>query len=329
MKIYDKAKDIPKEWDEFCIDNFYMSREKLEFFEKVNNCNQKYYMVYNENDKIEACFVMFPFKYEFSKRIKLNVQLIFLPASVADPGIVAKPNSKALADCLKKIKGIKLILSTSEDFKLLNGIRQEGLPNCMLNVKWDTMEEYKNSMRNNYRKNINKVIKKQNLLSKRIITNPKEFTKETHDLYLQVMNHADYVLETLNLDFFQNNFSKTIVLELENEPKAFVQFAEDGEKIIGEFCGFDYEDREKYDLYNIIMVVFIQYAIENGFKIIDIGQSAYRTKLRYGAYLEPKYSWLFYNGNKICNAILKYILLKDNNNKPIYNYNVFREENQN
>lgn len=63
----------------------------------------------------------------------------------------------------KKIKGIKLILSTSEDFKLLNGIRFNG------------------------------------------------------------------------------------------KPKAFIQFVEVGEKIISEFCGFDYKDRDKYNLYNNII----------------------------------------------------------------------------
>ena len=267
MEVYDKAKDIPMEWDEFCKDNFYMQREKLQFLENVNDCNQKYYMVYNTENILEACFVMFPFKYEFSKRIKLNVKLIFLPASVADPGIVAKPNSEALCESLKKIKGIKLILSTSEDFKLLNGVRQEGLPNCMMKINWDTMEEYKNSMRTNYRNRINKMIKRGNPLTKRILTNQEEFTLEMYNLYRQVMNHAGYVLETLDIEFFRNNFSKTLVLESENTPKAFVQFAEDGEKIIGEFCGFDYQDRQKYNLYDNIILGFIQYAIENGFKI--------------------------------------------------------------
>lgn len=104
IKIYDKAIEIPEEWDKFCCQNFYMMRRNLEFLEQVNPCEQKYYIVYNKDNEIEACFVMFPFKYEFSKRMKLKVKLIFLPVSVADPGIVAKPYSEALSKCLKKLR---------------------------------------------------------------------------------------------------------------------------------------------------------------------------------------------------------------------------------
>jgi len=323
-QIYDKATDIPEEWNVFCKENIYMNTEKLHFFEEVNPCHQKYYMVYNKENELEACFVMFPFEYEFSEKVKRNVKLIFLPVSVADTGIVANPNSKALKSALKKIKGIKLILSTSEDFKLLGGVRYRGLPNCMMDIKWNTLEEYLNSMRRRYRKNIKETIKKGEKLTKRVLTNNNEFTQEMYDLYKQLMDRADYVLEILNLDFFRNSFAKTIVLEEDNKPKAFVQAIECGDKLIGEFCGFDYKDRDKYDLYKNIILAFIEYAIVNGFKTIDIGQSAESVKLKFGAYLQPKYSWIFWNGNKVCNMILKFILLRKKEDRQEYNYHVFK-----
>lgn len=64
----------------------------------------------------------------------------------------------------------------------------------------------------------------------------------------------------------------------------------------------------------------IQYGIENGFEIIDIGQSAEGTKLKFGAYLEPKYSWLYYNGNTFLNRMLKFILLRNTSPRRVYNY---------
>lgn len=64
------------------------------------------------------------FKYKFFKKIQLNVNLIFLPVSVADPGIVAKPLSKPLSNCLKKIKRLTIflfkILVESVDVKYIN-----------------------------------------------------------------------------------------------------------------------------------------------------------------------------------------------------------------
>jgi len=324
IKVYESAIDIPVQWDSFCKDNFYMNKTKLIFLEQVNKCSQKYYMVYNKNNILESCFVMFPFKYEFTKKIRLNVKLIFLPVSVADPGIVAKTESTALHNCLKKIKGIKLILSTSEDFKLLNGIRYEGLPNCVMKINWDTFEKYINSMRSRYRHHINKTLRKREPLTKKILNNNLDFNQEMLALYKQVMNNNEYIIENLNIDFFHNNFSKTIILEYKGKPKAFVQFAEDRDKLIAEFCGFDYKDRDKYDLYNNINLLIIEYAIENKFKMIDIGQSAEGTKLKFGAELEPKYSWIFFNGNKICNFILKFTLLHNNKPRKIYEYNVFK-----
>lgn len=326
MKIYERAEDIPSCWDDFCNNNYFMNRKRLKFLESVNNCKQKYYIVYNQLNQIEACFVMFPFRYEFSRRTKIKVKLIFLPLSVADPGIVARKNSEVLAKCLKKIKGIKMILSTSEDFALLNGIKQQGLPNCIMNVSWNTFEEYIDSMRYRYRKKIKNMIKKRESLDKRVLLNNEEFSEEMYELYEQVMNHAGYVLENLNLDFFHNDFSKTIVLELNGKAKAFVQFVEVNEKIIAEFCGFDYKERDKYDLYNNTILSLIEYAIENGFKIIDIGQSAEEAKLKFGCDLEPKYSWIFYNGNKLYNAILKFILFHDTSPRETHKFNVFRKD---
>lgn len=325
MKIYNHAKDIPDEWNLFCKENFHMNRNILEFLETVNDCKQKYYMIYNDDKQIEACFVMFPFQYEFSNKIKLNVQLIFLPVSVADSGIVAKNNSKALAECLKKIKGIKLILSTPEGFELKDGIKYKGLPNCMMDIKWNTVEEYFNSMKSRYRKKMKQIIKNRKNLTVRILEDNTKFTDEMHELYIQVMNHAGYVLEVLNIDFFRNSFAKTLLIEKENEPKAFVQFIEENEKIIGEFCGFDYKDRDEYNLYDNVILALIEYAINHKIKLIDIGQSAEGTKLKFGAYLENKYSWIFYNGNKFLNAMLKFILLHENNERRKYDYKVFKE----
>ena len=329
IKIYEKAKDIPQEWDIFCRENFYMQIEILKFTEQTSYCNQKYCMVYDSNNNIEACFVMFPFKYEFSKLIRLKVQLIFLPLSVSDAGIIAKPNSKILSRCLKKIKGLKLILSTSEEFELLNGIKYSGLPNCMMEIKWKTVKEYIDSMRTKYRYRTNKMIKNGDILTKRVLEDNKEFSQEMYELYKQVMDNQHYILETLNIDFFRNKFAKTIVLELEGRPKAFIQFIEYGEKIIAEFVGFDYKDRDKYNLYYNIMFSLIEYSIENEFEIIDIGQSAERAKLKFGGYVESKYSWIYFNGNKLLNFILQKILIDNKSNmEEELKFNVFKNENK-
>ena len=43
-KRIESAKDLPKEWDELCKNNIYMSRSFMKFMEDVNYCNQSYHL---------------------------------------------------------------------------------------------------------------------------------------------------------------------------------------------------------------------------------------------------------------------------------------------
>ena len=47
-KIINSASELPQEWNELCKNNIYMSKEYLQFMEKVNYCNQSYHLFYKK-----------------------------------------------------------------------------------------------------------------------------------------------------------------------------------------------------------------------------------------------------------------------------------------
>ena len=56
IKQYDSIMLVPKEWDSIIGDNLYLSIEFLTFMEKIDKCNQKYYMIYVDG-KLDSVFM--------------------------------------------------------------------------------------------------------------------------------------------------------------------------------------------------------------------------------------------------------------------------------
>lgn len=327
-KRINKASDLPKEWDKLCKNNIYMSRSFLKFMEEVNYCNQSYYLFYKK-DKLYTGFMMFERKFNlfiFTKyKINLPMKFIYLPLSVSHPSIIWDKDKNEVNDVLNKMKGIKILINI-QDEELEGFSKGHYLPICIINNRWNSFDEYLNSMRSSYRRRINLALKKGENIKYEILENNKDFTDEMYNLYEQVFNHSEYSLEKLTVDFFRNDIAKTILLKIEDKVEAFIQIIEDrnNDMLIFEFCGYNYEIASDYDIYYNMIAEIVKYAIDNKFKYIQLGQTAYDAKLKFGADMYNNY-YLLAHSNKFINWLIK----KNNNflqyKVQEYNFNVFKE----
>lgn len=328
-KKIEHAKDLPESWDKLCKNNIYMSKHFLEFMEKVNYCNQSYHLFYKE-EKLYSCFMMFERKFNlfiFTDKYKINcpMKFIYLPLSVSHPSIVFDEDKHEIEDVLNKMKGIKIIINVNEE-NLKGFTKGHYLPICILENRWDTFDEYLKSMRSNYRRRINQALKKNKDIKYEFLSNNDNFTDEMYELYEQVFNHSQYSLEKLNADFFKNDISKILLLKINNKVEAFIQIIEDrnNDMLIFEFCGYNYKIAKKYDIYHNMLIKMTEYAIENKFKYLQFGQTAYDAKLKFGAKMYYNY-FLLSHSNKLINWIIKKKIHWLEYKVTDYNFNVFNE----
>ena len=196
-KIINSASELPQEWNELCKNNIYMSKEYLQFMEKVNYCNQSYHLFYKKN-KLYSCFMMFERKFNlfiFTKyKINVPMKFIYLPLSVSHPSIIWNDDKTEVNHILSKMKGIKILINIQEE-ELSGFSKGNYLPICVIENKWKTWENYLDSMRANYRRRINQALKKGKDIQYELLKDNKDFTNEMYELYEQVFNHSEYSLE--------------------------------------------------------------------------------------------------------------------------------------
>lgn len=329
-KRIESAKDLPKEWDKLCKNNIYMSKKFMMFMEKVNYCNQSYHLFY-KNNKLYTGFMMFERRFNlfiFTNKYKINLPMkfIYLPLSVSHPSIVWNEDKKELTKVLNSMKGIKIIINVDNE-ELDNFSKGHYLPICILENKWNTFDEYLNSMRASYRRRINQALKKGESITYELLKDNKDFTLEMYNLYEQVFNHSEYSLEKLTVDFFRNDIAKTILLKINNKIEAFIQLIEDrnNDMLIFEFCGYNYEIAHDYDIYYNMLSKITKYAIDNKFKYVQFGQTAYDAKLKFGAKMYYNY-YLLSHSNKLINALIRKYNDKLQYKVVDYDFNVFRED---
>lgn len=328
-QVIKNAKDLPKEWDKLCSKNVYMSKHFLEYMEKVNYCNQSYHLFYKGN-KLYSCFMMFERKFNlfiFTDKydIKVNMKFIYLPLSVTKPSIVFGKDKSEVETVLNKMKGVKILINTDEKDELKNFTKGKYLPICTLENKWNTFEEYMSSLRSNYRRRYNQALKKGADIKIDILKDNSQFTDDMYQLYEQVFEHSTYSLEKLNKEFFENDISKILTLSVNDKVEAIVQIIEDrvNDTLIFEFGGYNYEIAHEYDLYHNMLIQMVKYAIDNKFKYINFGQTAYDAKLKFGAEIKQSY-FLLSHSNKLLNYLIKKNIKFLEYKVKEYSFNVFR-----
>lgn len=307
IKVFNKVEEIPNYWDEAVEKSPFLKKKYLKLLETTNPCGAQYYLVANE-DKKQYCFVTYKLKlnmFTYSKfKLDIPITIIGIPASVSAPGYCCE-KEEVFLKVLKSIKGIKVVLNSNDKFKELK--RGYTLPDCIMELPWNSFQSYLEAMKPSHRYRYNKVRKHGKSLDIRKLEKHERFTEELYKLYENVYNKSSFKLEKLPIEFFRENGADTTVFTLEGKSVGFVQTFKEEETFYFLFGGIDYSINKNHSLYFNMLYHIIARAIESGAKSIKMGQTAEDAKLRLGCTLEEKYLYI-HSANKFFNKLIQYLV---------------------
>ena len=328
IKEYNSILDVPKEWDNVIGDNIYMSIEFLSFMEKVDKCEPRYYMLYDD-EILDSVFMTYTRpKYNMAMFTKFNIiqkmRMVYVPLSVTRPGIAYNKHLDKVFEYIKTIKGPKMILNL-EDYNPEGYAKGKTCPKCILTNNFKSFDEYMSKLRSGYRRRFRQAFEKSKDLKLEYLENNEDFTEEMYNCYLQVYNKSRVRVEKLPIDFFRGKYFKIFKLTYLDKVVGFCQLLPNDTELIFEFVGVDYNYNEQFDTYHRILLEIVKYGIENNFKTIDFGQTADESKLKLGSKYTMLYAYL-HDTNKIKNFINKK-LARFIEYKPItQEFKVFKED---
>lgn len=322
FKVYNKAEDIPVSWDDIVKDNILLKKGSLQFLEKLNPCHQSYHI--NEDKKI--VFVTYKSNLNlltFTKTLsfKVPVNIIGIPLSVSKGGYTLSIKGNDFTEHLKSKRGFYIILNSIDDLDLAKGLT---FPSYKLKISWSSFDEYLDSMRSHYRYRLKKALAKFDSVKVEELLQ-RDFDERLYSLYESVYKNSKGKLEKLSLDFFRAYPSKIIRFTAEGEPIAFVQMVENQKELIFLFGGINYSLNQKYDLYINILLFIINYGIKNGFKSIELGQTADEIKTKLGAVKHTKFMYVHHNNLLIKLILNNFISMFSHLEYNVF-HNVFKEE---
>ena len=302
---YESVNQVPKEWDTIVGDNIYMTTRFLSFMESVEDCNQRYYAIYQDG-KLDTVFMTYERKhYNLGMFTKLNLYqdmtFVYVPLSVTRPGIAYGQCLPQALEFIKKLKGPKMMLNL-EDMQMQGFAKGLTCPKCIFTNRFASFDEYLGAMRSNYRRRYKQALKKSQELTLTYLENNADFTQEMYDCYLQVYNKSRVKIEKLPISFFRGDFFKIFTLSKGDKVVGFCQLLENGTELIFEFVGVDYAYNAQYDTYHRMLLEIVRYGIEHGFKTIDFGQTADESKLKLGSEYTYLYAYL-HHSNVIKNTV--------------------------
>lgn len=292
IKIYKNIEDIKKKFP------YPYNKEMLKLLKEENKFHQEYH--YIKKGSSYSFIIVYKNVMNLLTFGKLKfyypLKIIGYPCSLSVNGYLT--NDEILTyEYIKSIKGAKLVLNVNEDLNINGFTKGYTLPTCIFKNNFNSLNEYINSLRSNYRKRINKCLKNTKNIS--IIYNSEE---DVYDLYLNTYNKSNYKLEKLERDFFKKVNGEIILFKENDIKRGFILLNKNKSKLTFMLCGMNYE-YDTTDLYYRMLLEIINYAINNKCKIIDFGQTSEETKLKMGCTLEEKYFYAAHH-NKIINYIV-------------------------
>jgi hypothetical protein len=275
---YLSTKDLPETWNNLASSPF-LKKEILEILEQTHPCRQQYHRAKN------SVFITYRLKMNvltYSRlHLKVPMTILGLPMSVSSAGHSGTLNDAIIAH-MEREAGLKLILNTN--IETIDGRFSSGrtLPSAVLENRWKDFGRYLDAMRSPYRYRINKALKRSKALSKKII-GPGCFDEELYALYRNVYERSDFKLERLPIGFFQKFPGIIIRFDYREVVAGFVQIFGHKDTLYFMFGGMDYRHVKPQDLYLNMLIEIVRYGIDNGYRYIELGQTAEAIKQKLGA----------------------------------------------
>ena len=309
LKKISSPESLDTNWDNLA-DFYFQKKIFLNYLHVYNPCDQRYYELYRNNILVAGTLV-------YTLRINIftfanipspaKVTVIGLPVSVASPPVIgdASEFEYLLSELIKIESGIILGLNLTEDYLKGKVLNLRTLPTIVLHLICNSIENYENSLRHNYRRRIHKIREKFRDVTS-ITSDCMVFNKQHYDLYLQIMKKTTTKLETLSLDFFKYlpvNFQLTTFYS--NGQMLYWNIVCIDEHVMFFFFGgMNYSLRDKYQSYNNNLYSMIESAINLKYNTLDFGQTAEIAKIRFGGEKSERRMFV-YHRNLLVFSLLK------------------------
>ena len=318
----EQATSLPPAWDE-CAKNYFQRREFLQHTDQFNPCRQRYYLVWEGEQLIAGACVynlsihLFTFSNIPSK---ISMTVMGIPASISASGIFGKTiadQELLIRHILKHEKGLLLGLNLSPDLHSDPAIDMTMMPTVVMEHNFDSLSEYTSTLRSNYRRRINQLIKAFKGVEN-TKTNCLIFSEKHYELYQQIMLRTKNKLEILSLDYFKNLPENFYLTSYYHKGKLLCWHINciDGNKLFFFFGGHDYRLLPAYQSYFNNLFGILKEAIEEGYQYIDFGQTAELAKMKTGGQISEKRLFLYHRNSlfrrfiSICKPLIAYRLPK-------------------
>lgn len=290
VKYYDDPAELPAEWDTYFNDEL-RQRRFLAHLKRTSGVRHRYFFGEAESGRT-VCGILSRQKIYMS-RFGLS---FFMPATVCAlpmPDWTARAfgPEEGMGDVLKVLddgnKGLLMIaglVSVSGEFP--GWAWKRHLPIVEIDVLWRSMDEYLASFRSSYRRRLRTIMVRGHGLE---ISpgDPREFDDDSYLLYKQLAlehKHRQAEDEILGMNFFKEMpLDKSFIFaRKDGKTKGWVLLAQKGRVLKFLLCGFDKNENEKYHIYKNLLLGIVGHAISGGYRRVDLGQTAEKTKSRMG-----------------------------------------------
>jgi hypothetical protein len=296
VKNTQKAVELSEKWDK-TISAYFQSKEFLDYSEKYNPCNQRYYELYID-DEWRAGAVLYTAKVNLLAFIKIpspiKIHFIGLPVSVSSPGIIGNREDQYLLirEILTLEKGLIVGVNVDSSFQISDLLIMNFLPSVVLSHDFSSWDEYMAELRSDYRRRMRRILKMfQNHDIQAYELNCSEMTEEMYQLYLDIHNKTKEKIEKLSYEYFKNlpgGKFRLKVYKYRQEILAWHIYVADKETFIFFFGGLNYDLNKQFHSYFNNLAEIVREAISKNYKQIDLGQTAEIAKLKLGGRLSGK-----------------------------------------
>ena len=331
INIYESINSVNKvDWDSLASENnIFYSYDFLGIIEdsKIVGVNDFCYLLIYQGKELLAIAVcsiikINLFKHNHSSRfVDSIIKKLFSfkmlqcgsPINISTPPYIIKKgeNSKILKkyllEQLKKLakqRNISLILIKNLHEKIITDKARvlsftrsgyslfESVPNTVINIKWNSIDQYVLQMKSYYRSKLKKHLKRTKNISCRIIYDYMDLADELETQWLTVYKNTNCPkLEVINADYFRNLKKRykenTFILSFEkdNQILGFALLLKNNETLHWLYIGR--KKSENDSLYMLIMYKVIETSINLGVVKIDCGPTTYSIKQDMGAEIIP------------------------------------------
>jgi glycine C-acetyltransferase len=179
-------------------------------------------------------------------------------------------------------------------------LRLPSLPTCRLPLDWPHFEGFLSSLRAGYRRQArgDEESARAHGLEVRLVEDFGPIAGRLHELYAEVMAHTENKLEHLPRAFFETlnaalgKSARALLVERDNRILASAILLYGPQTVTFLLTGLDQTFNRQFHAYPYLVGSVVAEAIGAGALSLELGQTSYAVKSRYGAHTEPRWIYL-------------------------------------